>query len=325
MFPLMKSPDPAKPSEDLDITCNEPINEQPTEAGSPKGAMQTRSLRTPSGALSHTHPSFTVTSGVVLWGHIIAMYHGSQPGAFFTNNAASAPEPALGGTIIQHTHSYRSAARVGNWKVRRYLSNWREVDGLSDGGLEHAGWVICHEDVDAMEVLRRASGIGEFGNGISHWNAHDDEEVLCIGRYDWECPGEEEKFEEEFQAWAEPAIGPVVPDGPYRPKSNVTSRGYFAVLDAEEWGLDFLRAYKRDCNDAVIDEEFTPVERVFEKVDGKRVGAYVRMPGGEYEYGWLIFSGKKHARFDADELIAIIYDGYSELLEGPSHGVEPEP
>ncbi|KAL2176153.1 uncharacterized protein P884DRAFT_292992 [Thermothelomyces heterothallicus CBS 202.75] len=59
------------------------------------------------------------------------MHYGSLPGAAFTNATAN---PA------HSTHSFGSAARVGNWNVRR---------------LEHAGWVICQEDVDAMEVLRR--------------------------------------------------------------------------------------------------------------------------------------------------------------------------
>lgn len=67
------------------------------------------------------------------------------------------------------------------------------------------------------------------------------------------------------------------------------------------------------------------------------------MPGGEYEFGklfalllaeesadstakaWLIFSGLKHPEHDADELVAIVYDGMHELLEGLSHRMEPEP
>jgi hypothetical protein len=254
--------------------------------------MQTHRLHTPAGALSPTHSSFTVTSGVLLWGHILAMHHGSLPNTPFTNDAASAPDPypeeegGGGGTILSRTYTYKSAARVGEWKIRRYLSNWREEDGEGEG-MEHAGWVICHEDFEAMEVLRRASGISEFGGGASLWNAHDDEGVLYVGRYDWGCGGEEGEFEEEFQKWAEEAIGPVAPqpEGWYTPKSNVMPMGYLAVVDAEEWGLEFLRAYKRDCDDVVVDEEDPPLERVFEKADGERIGAYVRMLAGEHEYG----------------------------------------
>jgi hypothetical protein len=40
--------------------------------------------------------------------------------------------------------------------------------------------------------------------------------------------------------------------------------------------------------------------------------------------GWLILSSQKHAQFHADELVAIIYHGYLELLEDLSHAVEPD-
>lgn len=143
------------------------------------------------------------------------MHSGSLPGAVVTNAAVS--DPVSGEVAAPSALSFRSAARVGNWKVRRYLSNWRETGGLSDG-LEHAGWVIYQEDIDALAVLRRASGIGEFADGEK---ADEDEGVLEIGRYyGWECPGEGDEFEEQFQVWAEPAIGPVVPDGFYTPMGH---------------------------------------------------------------------------------------------------------
>jgi hypothetical protein len=66
------------------------------------------------------------------------------------------------------------------------------------------------------------------------------------------------------------------------------ARGYLAVVDAEEWWLESLRAYEHGCEDVVVDEEYMPVERAFEKEDGERLGAYVRMLGGESEYGeWM--------------------------------------
>jgi len=40
--------------------------------------------------------------------------------------------------------------------------------------------------------------------------------------------------------------------------------------------------------------------------------------------GWLIFSGSKHPHHDADELIAIVYDGAYEVFEALYHAVEPE-
>lgn len=38
-----------------------------------------------------------------------------------------------------------------------------------------------------------------------------------------------------------------------------------------------------------------------------------------------MFSGKKHAQHNADELIVIVYDGACEMLEGLHHAVEAEP
>lgn len=41
---------------------------------------------------------------------------------------------------------------------------------------------------------------------------------------------------------------------------------------------------------------------------------------------WLVFAGKKHDDFpEADELVAVVYDGIYDLLEGHSSAVEPGP
>jgi hypothetical protein len=42
--------------------------------------------------------------------------------------------------------------------------------------------------------------------------------------------------------------------------------------------------------------------------------------------GWLVFSGKKHNEHkEADELVAIVYDGMYEALAGSEHAVENDP
>ena len=72
-------------------------------------------------------------------------------------------------------------------------------------------------------------------------------------------------------------------------------------------------------------------------------GALTSMPGTEYELGkfgcnlwlggeryanvvilgWLVFSGRKHEMFpEADELVAIVYDGAYDGLGGHIFGVE---
>ena len=39
---------------------------------------------------------------------------------------------------------------------------------------EHAGWIICHEDVDATETLKRLEGFNPSGTAISGKNEHVD-------------------------------------------------------------------------------------------------------------------------------------------------------
>lgn len=198
-----KATEPAKPGDET--VAHEPTSENLSPTGNKKEALQAYPLRTSTGTLSPTRSSFTVSSGVLLWGHIVPMHYGSLQGTAFTNNAASAPEPDLGGTIIQHTHTYRSAARVGQWKIRGYLSDRREEDDGGDAAMEQTGWVICHEDVDPMDLLRRAKAIGAYG--MSCDNVDDDEDVLFINRYDWDCPDEQGEFEGEFQTCKQQSAG----------------------------------------------------------------------------------------------------------------------
>lgn len=39
---------------------------------------------------------------------------------------------------------------------------------------------------------------------------------------------------------------------------------------------------------------------------------------------WLVFSGKRDVKHDGDELVAIVYDGTYEVLQGLYHDVEQE-
>jgi hypothetical protein len=247
--------------------------------------IKTKPVRNPDNTLSRTHSSFTVTSGLLLWGHVLPMHHGSQQ-AILTNDATSIPPLLPGGTIMKRVYTYRSAARLGEWKIRRYHSNFRAMAGARDiPPTDHAGWVYCHEDIDPMDVIRRVRAITRWGSGISNGNGHIDKGVVYIGRYDWSWDWRhptDRDFVDKFQAWAEPAVGRVVPMDEWDDKRcNVNERAYFMTVDAEEWGLDLLRAYKRECED---DGE-KMVERVFENGEGERFGAYVRMPYTEYEYG----------------------------------------
>jgi len=114
--------------------------------------------------------------------------------------------------------------------------------------------------------------------------------VRYIGRYDWSYhwhhPADRD-FDTKFQAYAEQAIGPVPPsDNSFESgKINIKRSGYFTVVDAGRWGLDFLRAFKQECEN----DPNPLVERTF-KVEEQAFGAYVRLPHTEYELGRLILA-----------------------------------
>lgn len=68
------------------------------------------------------HPSssitFTLKSGILLWGQLPTLFAASLTPDFQTD-ASSTPPMLPGGTIKQYVPKYRSAARNGDWKVRR--------------------------------------------------------------------------------------------------------------------------------------------------------------------------------------------------------------
>ncbi|GAB1309805.1 hypothetical protein MFIFM68171_00015 [Madurella fahalii] len=76
---------------------------------------------------------------------------------------------------------------------------------------------------------------------------------------------------------------------------NVHKSGYFIAIDEANFGLDFVAAYKRDCDrgfDDIINmnRTGTTLEKTFRK-DGANFGAFLSLPFTEYEYGWLVSQG----------------------------------
>lgn len=146
-------------------------------------AVVSKPLREKAGHLSMDSNSFNVNSGVLLWGQLQSVFAGSRTDEF-QQNASSVPEMIPGGTIRQHVHKYRSAARKGRWIVRKALSDY---GGLSFTRLgqptSHFGWIICHEDIDPLETIQRCSRIN-ITNAISNGNKHVDKvsalrTILC--------------------------------------------------------------------------------------------------------------------------------------------------
>lgn len=118
---------------------------------------------------------FTITSGQLLWGQLPTVIDGSRAEGF-DRNAEGAPPRGHGGTIIQHRFEYRSAARNGQWKVRRAFDSG---DGLpGDGRSEpnkHFGWIVYHGEVEnPAELLLRCSRISWNMGGRPLGNKHID-------------------------------------------------------------------------------------------------------------------------------------------------------
>ncbi|KAJ4222865.1 hypothetical protein NW757_014388 [Fusarium falciforme] len=304
--------------------------EETTPRNITSSAITTRSFRNADGSLSKELSAFEVTSGVLLWGQILPIHYGvGQPA--LTSNATTVPRAEPGGTVLMHLHTYKSAARVGTWKVRRYYSSI--YSGWYGNASAPVGWVICHESVDPMEILRRVRCIGNQSSALSNSNEHADKDVLFIARYDWGWYPNTPEYRESrarFQEWAEPVIG-ALPEGTdadeYRgARVNVAEAGYFMAVDGENWGLDLVRAYKDECEVPLPVGE-RQMERIFEtQPEGRRVGSYVESVSTGYQFGWLVFSGNKHEKYpEADELIAFVYDAEYEALEAMQHDVEADP
>jgi len=122
----------------------------------------TSPFRQADGTLSNNGSSFTVKTGILLWGQILPIYYATLQ-TDFTNSATSIPHVLPGGTILQRAFTYKSAARNGDWKVRRYYSNYFKNNGQGPPET-HAGWVVYHSDVDPSEIINRARAVSSSLN-----------------------------------------------------------------------------------------------------------------------------------------------------------------
>ncbi|KAK2754819.1 hypothetical protein FQN54_006712 [Arachnomyces sp. PD_36] len=298
-----------------------------------------RDLRYSSGELDPDSSSFDIRSGVLLWGQLHSIYNGSKSQGFL-GNAEHVPDMLEGGTIKQWPLGpFRCAAQNGAWNVRKVFGshwtsptigvNWMYPRASLD---RHIGWIMFHEDYDPVDIIERCSRIGEY-SGSSLGNRHIDRDVLFVNRYDWFYQRKNEDNDPDLRELIRQSTGATrkVPDDPDFPEFcdaeylNYRGMQHFCAIDAEEFSPEFVTSYVRDCPQG---EE---VERIFSREgDGqgtkRKFGTYVTSVWTEYEFAWLVFSGKKHSKFtEEDELIAIVYDSVYDLLEGDRFAVEPEP
>lgn len=134
-------------------------------------------LRTESGHLLPNSSSFKLRSGVLLWGQLHTVFAGSISKTF-QGNANSVPQQLPGGTIEQYELNYRSAARNGEWKVRKAYHippPWTAEEPTAQ-----FGWIIYHEAVDPLRALDRCSRISPSEQGKSRGNAHVDKVIPLL-------------------------------------------------------------------------------------------------------------------------------------------------
>lgn len=150
------------------------------DSSSQTDRVATLRLREADGTLMNNISDFTVNTGILLWGQMLSIYYGSLQNNF-TNDAASAPKSAH-----EHLYTYKAAARNGGWKVRRYYSNrnWRSYhegrEYHKDGPPNvHSGWVVCHEDADPLDIIRRVRAI--VPRGATLYGNRDPEKIDKVG------------------------------------------------------------------------------------------------------------------------------------------------
>lgn len=292
-----------------------------------KEKIVTKPLRSDSGQLRLDSDGFTLRSGVLLWGQLHTVFAGSI-NRDFQRNAEALPSMLPDGTIMQSILKYRSAARNGKWKVRKAFGI--PYPGNQGPPTEHFGWVVFHEDFDPVEVLNRCSRI-TAGGGISNRNRHVDKDVLYVGRYDWSIhcdPGKaDETFDPLYRAFVRDSTGARLVDteglDPYDIESmeqmglSTRRHGLMLALDADHFSADVMKPFIQDC------PNHGDTERIFLQEDSEDgFGALVSKSDTEYEFAWLLFSGNKHETFrEADELVAIVYDGLYRGLESHTFAV----
>ncbi|KAL8785623.1 MAG: hypothetical protein Q9213_003277 [Squamulea squamosa] len=298
--------------------------------------------------------SFTIKSGILLWGQLHTVFAGSVDPTF-QGNAEDQPAMLPGGTIKQYPLRYRSAARNGQWKVRKIFST-KYCEGVREAA-KHFGWILYHEDVNALEAVERCDRITS-PSGLSHGNDHVDKDVLNVNRYDWaqraRISTTNPNFESQYRAFLHSATGAQLTDtADFTPQEiseieSLQSRkgSYMVALDAAHFSPQFMATLVRDCP-----TDDTPplkdAERIFAERDGEGdngFGVFVSRAGVEYEFGKprsseiaqlslvvngiarLLFSGRKHDLFpEADELIAIGYDASYGFSQGFDFAVEEDP
>ncbi|KAL3701535.1 hypothetical protein R1sor_019557 [Riccia sorocarpa] len=112
-------------------------------------------------------PSFTCTSGELLWGQLHTVIGASKSDQ---RDAAGGPtERGVSGTIRQSKFAYRAKARKGVWRVEPvFIDDW------------HVAYVCYHANFKGLDIVREAAKVG-----VSVANNHKNKNIVYVNRYDW--------------------------------------------------------------------------------------------------------------------------------------------
>ncbi len=233
--------------------------------------------------------------GELLWGQINTIVEGANSAAH--DSVSGPPSARTGGTIMQNDFHYRAAARVGEWKVKQALINGDLV-----------GYVIHHADEDATEMLKECAKVG-----MSNAQTHDNKNIVYVNRYDWgHHHGGEDAVETALKKVSAKKKKKGSDDEDEDDEASDLLGSRFMMLDAANVD-NFLKLVSNK----------KPLEgNLYFKLKDNVFGVHVQNDDTEYELGWMVYSGKKHATFtDDDELIGFVYDGTYCALE-PFDGKE---
>jgi len=287
-------------------------------------------------AIAVTPPSapvrFLVESGRVVFGPLAQAVEGAlQP-----SNAVDTPyqkaAPLQGGTILQRNLHYHAAATPGEWLATRVFSG-----GPTDQQYTEWCWssractaIVCHAQYagERSELLRRALAVGS-----SLQNAHADQCVQYVNRYDWGHHHTMPLPVQSIMARGRPRISEAVTAWGAGVVSN------FCVVDAAaalpllkqrlsqvpqqdpNWSHDNLPP---DVIETLV--RTAPVATDAEATSSSAAaatsssllpsGVLLALAGREYEVGWLIYDKADASDGVEPRLIALVYDLYTGLGNG---------
>ncbi|KAL3700506.1 hypothetical protein R1sor_018528 [Riccia sorocarpa] len=246
----------------------------------------------PAALVSEVEPpaSFLCKSGVLLWGQMNTVIQGSQSLKLDTIDKPS--EISCTRNIIQHAFRFKVAARKGRWRVEPAFM-----------GRTRFGFVCFHEDVDGVDILRRAVNVG-----ISKHNDHDDSAIVYVNEYDWSWShGPNVEIILQTLGIDENDASARIVNGEEYYSNLVASR--FLLLD-EQGYIPLIRSMRNgirlNTRNYVLGHHSTAAGS-FGDGRSNPFGVHLSLGEDSWERGWMVFS--------EGVLVGFVYDGANTGLQ----------